>query len=74
MPKNKKTDDHVIGHKIVQVRPMTEKEMQEQYWDRPATVIVLDNGTKLYPSRDEEGNDPGCIFGTYPDGAMFSCY
>jgi len=53
----------LIGQKIVGIRPMTQKEMSDNYWSSPATVIVLENGIKLYASSDEEGNDAGVIFG-----------
>jgi len=57
----------LIGRKIVAVRPMTKKELEVEGWDGGYnTVIVLDNGERLYPSQDEEGNGPGCIFGTNP--------
>jgi len=32
-------------------------------------VIQLDDGTLLFPSRDEEGNGPGCMFVQTPAGA-----
>ena len=54
----------IIGAKIVKVRSMTAKEMKDECWEgRPATAIELDNGIILYPSRDEEGNGPGALFG-----------
>lgn len=61
----------VIGAKVVDIRKMTAKEMRAEYWDETTTVLVLDNGTKLYASRDEEGNGPGAIFGTNKEGGAF---
>jgi hypothetical protein len=54
------------GQRIKAVRPMTRLELKAQYWDADAhvIVIVLENGTKLYPSMDYEGNGGGAMFGT----------
>ena len=30
--------------------------------DEPVPVLVLDNGTRLTPSRDDEGNGAGTLF------------
>jgi hypothetical protein len=60
-------DDTVIGKKIVHIRQMTQEEMNEEGWvfaDAGDTVVlVLSDGTILYPSADWEGNGPGVIFG-----------
>jgi hypothetical protein len=51
---------------------MTQAEMIDEGWDfqlDPITpVIVLDDGTLIYPSRDHEGNGPGALFGKASDG------
>ncbi len=56
----------LVGRTIVDVRPMTAAELGAENWTsgrhRPPVVLVLDDGTKVYPSRDEEGNGPGCLF------------
>ena len=59
---------NIEGAKIVEVRPMTRKEMNAEGWEMtmhgaPA-VLVLDNGSRLYASQDSEGNGPGAIFGS----------
>ena len=43
---------------------MTPEELEKEQWtgENPPTVIVLDNGAKIYPSRDAEGNGPGALF------------
>lgn len=51
----------LIGETIVDVRPMTKKEQAEEGWDRPAAVLVLSNGTRVYALADDEGNEPGCL-------------
>lgn len=54
----------IKGKKIIDVRQMSDAEMEEEGWDTRAIVLVLDDGTILYPSKDEEGNDAGALFGT----------
>lgn len=64
-------DDPIIGHTIQDVRYMTDEELEAEDWGdwggRPV-VLVLDNGAKLYPSQDPEGNGPGAMFGADDDG------
>jgi hypothetical protein len=63
-----KERDPILGMRIVAARKMSDAEYKSEYWDvdnlgeRP-TVLLLENGVKLYPSRDEEGNGPGSLFG-----------
>ena len=47
--------------------------MEREGWDddRPSVAIVFDSGAIVYPSRDEEGNGPGCLFGYYEGGEQF---
>lgn len=45
---------------------MTRDEIEEESWDAdyhalPPMVVILDQGTKLYSMRDEEGNGAGCL-------------
>lgn len=58
---------NIAGQKIVDVRPMTVKELAKEGWeDAPAhsipMALVLANGSVLYPSQDEEGNGPGAFW------------
>lgn len=67
--------DAIVGQRIVEIRDMTDAELDAEGWEpdfhgRPP-AIVLENGTVLYPSRDEEGNGGGALFGTRPDGVPF---
>jgi hypothetical protein len=61
------TDTQValVGRRIVEVRAMSAHELEAEGWPPDETVpaLVLDNGAILYPSRDEEGNGPGALFG-----------
>ena len=60
------------GRTITELRPMTEAEMADEGWDfqldPTVPVIVLDDGTLIYPSRDDAGNGPGALFGQSSDG------
>jgi len=56
----------LVGRTIVEVRPMTDEEKYAEGWEHfvgSPLVLILDNGLKLYPSEDEEGNGPGALFG-----------
>lgn len=56
----------IVGQKITGIRAMTKAELAAEGWefghDNPP-VLVLENGTCLYPSRDQEGNGGGAMFG-----------
>ena len=57
----------IVGRTIEEVRPLTAHELAAEGWadwlESGAPVLVLDDGTRLYPSRDDEGNGPGALFG-----------
>ena len=56
----------IVGQKIVDVRKMTKQERKWEGWENdpfPIYALVLENGTLLYPSMDEEGNGGGVLFG-----------
>ena len=63
------------GRTIREVRRMTPAELNAEGWHPSAydcpTVLVLDDGTRLFPSQDAEGNGPGVLFGTDPTGKSF---
>jgi hypothetical protein len=56
--------EHLVGKKIIEVRQMTEEEVEYEGWPGPGddTVLVLDDGTRVYASCDPEGNMPGALF------------
>ena len=58
----------VFGKKIVDARQLTKKEVEDEGWFRSTTALILDDGTLIYPSQDDEGNDAGALFGKTPDG------
>lgn len=53
---------HLLGRRIAVVRWMTADEQEACGWDHAAVVLILDNGTALYPAADDEGNDAGALF------------
>lgn len=59
----------LIGRTIVQVRALTKEEMAEADWHSwgPVPVIILDDGTEIVASQDEEGNGPGALFISQPE-------
>jgi len=57
----------LVGRKIVNVRWMDDQEVEDMDWYKSAVVIELDDGTLLFPSRDDEGNDAGSLFGCKGD-------
>ena len=69
MPKTKakpqtweeKISKQLVGRKIVEVRWMTKKEADENYWDYQPVLLILDDGTALCPMSDDEGNEAGSI-------------
>ena len=66
------TDD-VVGQKIVGVRWMNVAELKAEHWEsyEKVLVLILENGVKLYPSRDEEGNGGGALFGRGKTGSFY---
>ena len=55
----------VIGRKIVDVISLNKKVIEKEGWDNSpynSVCLVLDDGSIIYPSQDEEGNGPGCFF------------
>lgn len=71
MPSQKEWETDVskllLNKKIVAVRYMNDKEMEDHGWHRRALLIQLDDGTVIYPSSDDEGNDAGALFTTSED-------
>ena len=51
----------LVGRKIVEVRWMTKKEADENYWDYQPVLLILDDGTSLCPMSDDEGNNAGAL-------------
>lgn len=52
----------LVGKTITAVRYLTEEEREDLCWHDRAVVITLNDGTVLFPSRDDEGNGAGALF------------
>jgi len=64
----KEAREGLLGLRIAEVRYLTEEEMRGLGWSQQVLVIQLENGTILFPSMDDEGNDGGSMFGQKKDG------
>lgn len=52
------------GRAIADIRYLEEEESEQLGWYRCGVVLVLDDGTELMPTADDEGNGPGALFTT----------
>ncbi len=52
----------LVSRRIKDVRYMTKDEADKMYWSKRPLVIVFDNGTFMFASSDEEGNNGGALF------------
>lgn len=52
----------LVGRRIVGARYLDEEEVGSLGWRVSVLVMELDDGTLLFPSRDDEGNDGGAMF------------
>lgn len=57
----------LVGRTIKRIRYLSDSERDELMWDRASIVLELDDGTLLWPSADDEGNDAGALFTTNLD-------
>ena len=55
----------LLGRKIVGVRYMTDEERIHQGWgeEKNPIMLMLDDNSVWFPSRDDEGNGPGALYG-----------
>ena len=56
------------GKKVESVRYMTKAEAKAMGWYSRPVVIQFTDGTLIFPSQDDEGNDGGAMFGQDPKG------
>lgn len=50
------------GKTIKTIRYMTEQEQEDHMWSHRALIIFFTDGSYIYPSADDEGNDAGALF------------
>tara|TARA_Y100001951_G_scaffold90606_1_gene83876 strand:+ start:113 stop:379 length:267 start_codon:yes stop_codon:yes gene_type:complete len=63
----KRATKHLVGKKIVQVRYLNKKEMDDLGWDQIPLVMFFNDGSYMFPSQDDEGNDGGSLFTSFKD-------
>ena len=54
---------NIIGKTIIEVRNLSEEELNSESWGGNCVCLVLNDGTLIYPSSDGEGNNHGFLFG-----------
>lgn len=54
---------HLLGKRITKVRYLTSEEAEMLGWRCTSIVLQLEDGTMIFPSADDEGNDAGALFG-----------
>jgi hypothetical protein len=63
-----------VGKTVANVRYMSETEANKTGFNRRAMIIEFDDGTYIFPSMDDEGNDAGAIFGGKYDTNEDYCF
>jgi hypothetical protein len=56
-------EENLVGKKVVSVRYMTDDEANSIGWYSRPLIIQFEDGTTIYSSRDDEGNDGGSMHG-----------
>jgi hypothetical protein len=59
---DKVSQDVLKGRTIVDVRYLTDEEMEDMGWYSRPVCFFLDNGVSCILSSDDEGNDGGVLF------------
>lgn len=66
------TENVLVGRKIVEIREMTDEELDREGWSAGGPpVIVLEDGTTLFPAADQEGEGAGVLLGAADDRGPF---
>lgn len=70
---NKKAEEVLKGRKIVEVRYLTDEEMDMMGWYKRPVAMFFDDGNHCVVSADDEANDGGALlYGT--DGVLPTIY
>lgn len=54
--------EDIIGRTTTAVKYMTEEELETHDWRGPVPILVLDDGTEIVASSDDEGNNAGRLW------------
>lgn len=66
---------NAVGKRIVDVRVTSGKfEYGDPLFNDDAVALILDDGTEIFASQDAEGNGPGELFATLPNGDEIIIY
>lgn len=59
-----------VGRTIVECRLMTPDELADEGWEnnQDAAIIIFNDGSRIYPSADEDGSKAGVMFGKNKKG------
>ena len=57
--------ERLLGKKIVIARYMEPDEVADMGWTVQPLALIFDDGSYVFPSMDDEGNDGGSLSGTY---------
>ena len=52
----------LVGRRIKKVCYLTKDEAEQMYWTKRPLVIIFDNGSYMFASADDEGNNGGALF------------
>jgi len=63
----KECSKNLVGKTIKSVRYMTDKEMNDLGWYSKSLVIIFTDGSYIFPSSDDEGNNAGALFTSFKD-------
>ncbi len=63
----------LIGRKITSVLYLPAGQAEEMDWCRRPIVLELDDGSFIYPLKDEEGNDGGVLATSYEELPVVPC-
>ena len=61
----------LVGRTIKEVRYLTNEEAKGMMWYSRPIAIFFDDGSYIFISKDDEGNDGGAVFGTDAQGDDF---
>jgi len=64
----KEANKSLKGKTVRKARYMTKAEAEDMGWYSRCVVIEFTDGTLIFPSADDEGNDGGAMFGQSPEG------
>lgn len=68
----RETQELLVGQRVTEVRYATEQELELAGFDtyRTSLILVFENGVKIVPSQDDEGNGVGTFFGEFEGNSL----